>query len=359
MENHCGIVAAPHMLAAEVGAEVLSNGGNAFDAAVAVALAIGVTQPYHSGIGGGCNATYRTADGDVGHINARGPAPQQLNRALFLDQQGVPNYELATTGGLASTIPSFMAGLWELHHDRGLLSWADVCLAPQSLATDGFKADFMLAKVYAGEATAAKIAKYGGSSPFAQPITAGQPIVQPQMAETLASLAKYPRAIYSGAIADQIATTTQQFGGVLSTADLAGYHAEETKLNSITYRGWQLYIPGLPTIGALQTMLALQILDRFDLSQWTPGSPQHLHLVAEAVRATYAARAEIAGPDDSMRFLQPDFVDRFASQISMEQMARVSSILKRVSSSTTQSAISAYAQVRQQHKGSAIRATTT
>ena len=54
MENHCGIVAAPHMLAAEVGAEVLSSGGNAFDAAVAVALAIGVTQPYHSGIGGGC-----------------------------------------------------------------------------------------------------------------------------------------------------------------------------------------------------------------------------------------------------------------------------------------------------------------
>jgi len=153
--------------------EVLSNGGNAFDSAVAVALAIGVTQPYHSGIGGGCNVTYQTADGDVGHINARGPAPQQLNRALFLDQEGVPNYELATTGGLASTIPSFMAGLWELHQGRGLLPWADLCLAPQPLAADGFKADFMLAKVYANEATAAKIAKYGGSSPFAQPVKYG------------------------------------------------------------------------------------------------------------------------------------------------------------------------------------------
>ena len=69
-----GIVAAPHYLAAQVGAEVLANGGNAFDAAVSVALAIGVTQPYHSGIGGGCNITYRKADGEAGQTNAPGAA---------------------------------------------------------------------------------------------------------------------------------------------------------------------------------------------------------------------------------------------------------------------------------------------
>ena len=320
MAEPTGIIAAPHMLASEVGADVLSNGGNAFDAAVAVALAIGVTQPYHSGIGGGCNCTYRTASGDTGHVNARGPAPQLLSRSLFLNDQNVPNYDLVTRGGLASTIPSFMAGLFKLHSGRGKLPWSDVCLAPQSLAADGFKADFMLANVYHQEATAAKIARYGGASPLAKPIVVGQPVVQPQMAEALAALAKDSRAIYSGEIAQQIATTAQRVGGVLSTDDLASYQAEETKLNTITYRGWQIYVPGLPTIGSLQAMLALQILDRFDLNQWTPGSPQHLHLVAEAVRATYAARAEVAGPEDSAKFLKPAFVTQFAGQIRLGQI---------------------------------------
>lgn len=319
MAHANGVVAAPHMLAAEVGAEVLSNGGNAFDATVAVALAIGVTQPYHSGIGGGCNITFRTATGEVAHINARGPGPQRLTRSLLLKPDGAPDYSLATTGGLASTIPSFIAGLWQLHSGRGLLSWADVCLAPQHLAVEGFKADFMLAHVYQSGTAAAKIARYGGSSSLAQPVAIGQLVIQPQMAETLAEIAKDPQCIYRGEIAHQLASTAERFGGVLSTSDLMGYRVGTSQVQTISYRGWQVHVPGLPTIGSLQAMLALQILANFDLSQWSPGSPQHLHLVAEAVRATYAARAEIAGPDDGAKFSEPDFAAHFASQIRLDR----------------------------------------
>ena len=91
-----GIVAAPHYLAAQIGAEILREGGNAFDAAVGIALAIGVVQPYHSGIGGGCNITFRTADGETAHLNARGPASRHLDRALLLRKDGSPNYQLAS-----------------------------------------------------------------------------------------------------------------------------------------------------------------------------------------------------------------------------------------------------------------------
>ncbi|MBV7332439.1 gamma-glutamyltransferase family protein [Chloroflexi bacterium TSY] len=320
MADCCGIVVAPHMLAAQVGAEVLSNGGNAFDAAVAVALAIGVTQPYHSGIGGGCNATFRTASGDIGHINARGPAPQKLTRTLFLDEQDSPDYGLATEGGLAMTIPSFVAGLWALHNGRGLLPWSDVCLAPQHLAADGFRADFILANAYKRAATAEKVARYGGSSPFAHPVTVGQLITQPQMAETLAAIAQDPQSVYTGEVARQVVETAQGFGGVLSADDLAGYRAEAKPVQELSYRGWRIHAPGLPTIGSLQAILALQILAHFDLSQWTPGSPQHLHLMAEAVRSTYAARAEIAGAEDSAKFMEPDFVTHFASQIRLDRI---------------------------------------
>lgn len=330
MTTSSGIVAAPHMLAAEVGGEILSNGGNAFDAAVAVALAIGVTQPYHSGIGGGCNSTYRTAGGDVdgdvdgdvggdvGHINARGPASQHLTRELFLDDEGNPNYDLAVTGGLASTIPSFVAGLEALHRGRGLLPWADVCLAPQRLAAEGFRADFMMARLYNHETTATKVARFGGSSPFAEPVKIGQLVVQPQMAETLAAIAKDPLDAYTGAIGQNFVETAQRFGGVLSVDDLAGYRPESTHPNEVSYRGWQIYAPGLPTIGSLQAMLAIQILERFDLSQWTPGSPQHLHLVAEAVRSTYAARAEVGHAKDAVKFIGQDVVDHFAAQIQLD-----------------------------------------
>ena len=319
MTTQTGIVAAPHALAAEIGAEILADGGNAFDAAVSVALAIGVTQPYHSGIGGGCNSTYHTADGEIGHINARGPAPQGLQRDLLLDRSGAPDYARVQAGGLASTVPSFVAGLTALHRDRGRLPWSDLCLAPQRLALEGFGADFLLASMAMLPATVAKLESFGGDSVLAGPISVGQPIVQPQMGETLAAIAADPQSVYSGAIASSLAAAVTRFGGVLSTADLAAYAPESTPVNRVHYRDWEICAPGLPTIGALQTLLTLQILAHFDLKQYTPGSPQQLHLVAEAVRATYAARAEIGGPQDAPQFLSEGTAAHFAAQIRMDR----------------------------------------
>ena len=313
-----GVVAAPHALAAEVGARVLQNGGNAFDAAVSVALAIGVVQPYHSGIGGGCNVTFMTSNRESGHINARGPAPQALTRDLFF-KGDAPDYERVRSGGLAVTVPSFVAGLEALHKGRGRLPWSEVVLAPLPLALGGFTADFRLANVYMEGNTAAKVASYAQDTPFAKPILEGQRVIQPQLAETLIKIAENPRAVYEGDIAQHLVAAVEGSGGVLGFRDLAAYQPQMTPLQETSYRGWRVLAPGLPTIGSLQTLLALRLLSPFKLGlapgDVTPGSAQHLHLVAEAVRASYRARAELEDAEAAATLLDAATVARLAEGV--------------------------------------------
>ena len=323
MKKTVGVVAAPHALAAEVGVRVLQNGGNAFDAAVSVALAIGVVQPYHSGIGGGCNISFMTSEGESGHINARGPAPQALTRDLFF-KGDAPDYERVRSGGLAVTVPSFVAGLEALHRDRGRLPWSEVVLAPLPLALGGFTADFRLASVYTVGDTAAKVASYAQGTPFAKPVLEGQRVIQPQLAETLVKIAENPRAVYEGDVARHLVAAVEGSGGVLSFRDLAAYQPQTTPLQEISYRGWRVLAPGLPTIGSLQTLLALRLLSPFELGlapgDVTPGSAHHLHLVAEVVKATYRARAELDSAEAAATLLDAAAVARLAEGIKLTRI---------------------------------------
>jgi gamma-glutamyltranspeptidase/glutathione hydrolase len=322
-----GIVTSPHHLATRVGTDILQAGGNAFDAAVGVSLAIGVVQPYHSGVGGGANITYHQADGTAGHINARGPAPKELVRDLFFAGQqadnGKPNYALVQSGGLASTIPSLVAGLWALHKRRGKLSWADVCSLPQQLAAQGFRADFMLAGTYQRASVAEKLAQYAQETQFATPITEGTRVQQPQLAETLGVIGKDSRAIYTGELAQQLVSVTQKHGGVLSFEDLRDYQPQHTQLLETDYRGWTVFAPGLPTIGSLQTQVALKLLRHFDLTQYAAGSTEHLHLIAEVVKASYRGRAEIDDDASAAALASDENIKKWQADISLEQAQQV------------------------------------
>ncbi len=323
MNNSLGIVAAPHNLAATLGTSILQSGGNAFDAAVTVALAIGVTQPYHSGIGGGCNITYLTNSSDSGHINARGPAPKQLHRDIFL-KEDIVDYSLVQAGGLAVTIPSFIAGLSDLHLGRGKLPWEQVCSAVIPLASEGFRADFALEAVYNNARTREKLARYAQKSIFAKPVVSGQHICQEQLAKTLSLIAKNPRAIYEGDLAQQLVDTVQRNGGVLSLDDLANYKPQLTPLNECQYRDWRVLAPDLPTVGSVQTQLALNILNQFSLAQLGLCSVQHQHLIAEVVKATYLERAKLASNQEASAMIGEEISKRLAAEINLEK-ARVAS----------------------------------
>ena len=320
-----GVIAAPHHLATAVGVNVLQSGGNAFDAAVATSLAISVTQPYHSGIGGGCNITYLSASGEAAHINARGSAPQALTREVFFGADGKPAYNLLKAGGLALTVPSLVAGLSALHRSRGRLSWSQVCSAAIPLAKDGFTADFVLARVYERAETRGKLARYAQQSPFATPTREGEQVVQPQLARTLEHVAEDPRALHEGTVAQQLATAVQRNGGVLSIDDMRTYQPNATPLQTVQYRGWQVLAPGLPTVGALQTLLALRILSRFSLRDSGIGSAQTQHLIAEAVRATYLERAKLENAQVAAALADDALAERLVAEIDLNRAKRGSS----------------------------------
>ena len=119
---------------------------------------------------------------------------------------------------------------------------------------------------------------------------------QPRMAETLAAIARDSGAAYQGEIGGHLVAATRGAGGVLDLEDLADYHPKDTPLHEIRYRGWRVLAPGLPTVGSLQTLLALQILSRFEPETIVPGSARHLQLITAAVRATYDIRARPRTP---------------------------------------------------------------
>ncbi|UCH24975.1 MAG: gamma-glutamyltransferase family protein [Trueperaceae bacterium] len=317
--KHLGVVAAPHHLASETGIEVLRRGGNAFDAAVAVSLAIGVVQPYHSGIGGGCSATYLTADGTRGSVGARGSAPQRLERSMFLGADGSPEHHLAHAGGLAVAVPALIRGLRALHDSRGRLPWREVCSAPVPLARDGFYTDFYMQRVSNRAPTVEKLARYAKSTPFERPLSEGEYLKQPQLAATLELLADDPDSLYTGEIGQAIVERVQDLGGVLSNSDLETYRPQHQALLEGSYRGWQILTPAVPTIGALQVMLSLQILDHFAIEELTPGSAEHLHLVAEALKLSYRARAGLTGDADALSFADRRRAAALAKEITLER----------------------------------------
>ena len=307
METPSAAIAAPHLQASQIGAEVFFEGGNAFDAAVVVSLAIGVTQPYHSGIGGGCNITFYT-QGQGHHINARGPAPKNISLKLFQENAQI-NYEKVKAGPLASTVPSLISGLKLLHTGRGNLAWSDLCNRVAELAKRRLSVDFMLANVYHAEETRAKIASYGKGSVFEHPLGEGSSYQQEALAETLTLLARDPDSLYRGELARQLVSTLSNQGGVLTLEDLASYEAHSTELYTFQYRDWQILAPGLPTIGALQTQLALKTLNTFSLRELGHNSAKYLDLIAKLLKLTYLKRAELE-PSEIAEALSSDALAR-------------------------------------------------
>ena len=263
------------------------------------------------------------ATGEAAHVNARGPAPGQLTRELFLGADGTPNYDLVKAGSLAITVPSLVAGLTTLHQGRGNLPWAKVCETAIPLAADGFMADFRLASVYERPETKDKVARYAQESGFATPIREGQWVTQPQLARTLSALAQDPRSLYKGDIAKNLVAAVQRNGGVLSLDDLSQYRPEVTTLREGTYRGWRVLAPGLPTIGSLQTLLALRVLDRLS-HEFGLNSVQHQHLVAEVVKATYVERAKAESDETASALVDDIAMERLAASIDLEQAREVS-----------------------------------
>jgi len=300
-----GMVAAEHRLAADAGVAMLRRGGNAVDAAVATALAVGVVNPSSCGIGGGgFMLIYDRAHRRVRALDYRERAPAAARRDMFVrDGRAVP--ELSVLGGLAVAVPGEIAGLFMALDAGGTLPFATVAEPAIAYARDGFPVEAHLADaiarnrdaILARPALAAILLHADGA-----PLRAGETLRQPALAATLERIARGGREpFYRGPIAAAIADSVRDARGVLTTGDLIAYRAVWREPLQTREWGYQWYGMPPPSSGGAALITVLNALRHDDLPALEQNSPTYLHLLAQALQFAFADRAAYYG--------DPDFVD--------------------------------------------------
>ena len=297
-----GMVVAQEALAARIGADILQRGGNAIDAAVAVGFALAVTYPRAGNIGGGGFMVIHRASGEDTTIDYRETAPQAINEKSFLDAQGNADPQKSRDSALAIGVPGTVAGLAlaEEKYGSGRFTLADLIAPAVALARDGMAiaddtADSLprdRARLARWPSAAQIFLKADGTPP-----AAGDRLVQSDLADTLATIAKAgPRAFYEGAIAEKLAAAVQAAGGVMTTDDLKSYRAIERAAVHGTYRGYDVISMPPPSSGGIVLVEMLNILEGYDLAH--DDAAQVLFLMIEAMKRAYADRAVFLGDPD-------------------------------------------------------------
>lgn len=296
-------VVSAHPLATQAGQKILAAGGNAFDAAVAVTAALGVVEPYSSGLGGGGFwLLHRARDGLDVMIDGRERAPLAAHRDMYLDDNGQVIESLSIDGPLAAGIPGTPAALVYLAEHYGRLPLEETLAPAIKLAEGGFlassyyrkQAKFRLKTLRRYDATA-QIFLHNGEIP-----APGALIRQPDLAATLRSIAKHGRdGFYQGLLAKRLVDGVRAAGGIWQLKDLARYRIKERKPLQGRYRGMHIVTAAPPSSGGVVLIEALNVLSGYALDEVDTAIRDHL--IVEALRRAYRDRAEYLG--------DPDFVD--------------------------------------------------
>jgi gamma-glutamyltranspeptidase/glutathione hydrolase len=285
------MVVSAHPLASAAGVEILKQGGNAIDAAVAVGFALAVVLPDAGNIGGGGFIVYREATGRVRALDYRETAPQAASRDMYLDSAGNLT-DQSVTGHRASGVPGSVAGLYEAWQRHGQLKW-EALLAPAiKLARDGHRLDAARAGDIEDEAE--RLGKFPASrrqflvNGRAPPV--GTTFRQPDLAKTLQLISDSgPDVFYRGQIADLIAAEMQHGGGLITKDDLRRYKPRWRSPIQLTYRGHTIYSMPPASSGGVTMGEILNVMEGYD-TLGAFGSPQYVHVLAEAMRRGFMDR---------------------------------------------------------------------
>lgn len=292
-----GLVVAQERLAAQVGAQILGEGGTAVDAAVATAFLLAVTHPIAGNIGGGGFLLVRRADGRAEVIDFRETAPMGAYPGMFLEQgrysEGLHHESLLSVG-----VPGTVRGLHLAWRRHGRLPWKRLVEPAVAVAREGFPVTETLAdslkqflpKFQKHPATLAQFTQGGRA------YEPGQILVQPELAATLARLAvKGPDDFYRGETARLIVKEMKAQGGLITLKDLAAYRPRVRKPLKGSYRGFDVLTVPPPSGGGLAVLQMLNVLEGFEVKVIGREAPPLLHLEAEAMRRAFADRARWIG----------------------------------------------------------------
>jgi len=289
------MVSSDHRLASQAGAEILAQGGNAVDAAVATALACGVVQPAGSGLGGGGFAVVHGPSGDR-VLDFREIAPSGASANMYLGPDGLVVPKLSQDGGLAVGVPGEGRGLAKLLADQGTMTPKQVARPAIRLAKGGFDIEHHLLSALGARPAMVALLDSGTMPEL------GESVRRTKLSRTLNKWAlSAGEALYTGAIAQDVVDSVQAQGGVLTMEDLANYQPSERQVLVGSYRGYTILTMPPPSSGGAVLLQVLGVLEGFDLPAMGHNSSEHLHLLAEGMQHAYADRAQFMG--------DPDFVD--------------------------------------------------
>ena len=293
------VTAEPHATA--VGLEVLQRGGNAVDAAVAVALTLAVTHPQAGNLGGGGFLLIRMANGTTSAIDFRETAPKVATTDMYLRPDGSVDTDKVQFGASAAGVPGSPAGLVLALQKFGTKTLKSVAAPAIRLAREGFAVDQFLAASLVEEQKG--LGRYPSTRKVFfredRPLRMGEMLVQEDLAGTLERFAEHGvRGFYEGRTAELIVAQMERDGGFVSQKDLAGYAPRERAALRASYRDCEVLTMPPPSSGGVALLEMLNLLEAYDLKALGHGGSEYLHLLTEVMARAYADRSRWLGDPD-------------------------------------------------------------
>lgn len=305
-----GIVVSVHHLASDAGVDVMREGGNAVDAAVATGFALAVVHPIAGNLGGGGFLLLRTHDGKMTFIDFREKAPLAATETMYQDKNGNVIPGASITGYRSIATPGSVAGLVYAERKYGKLGLKRLMAPAIRLASQGFE----LTEEEARELHDPDLARFAESKHIFQRdgdfYKAGDVFKQPVLARTLERIAADPDDFYHGKMARELVDDLKKGGALITTDDLARYTVVERKPIVGTFHNYTVISAPPPSSGGLVLVSALNILEEYDLAKLGDRTPEYLHLVVEAYRRAYMDRAEYMGDPDYNRIPEDQLISK-------------------------------------------------
>jgi len=312
-----GMVASTNEVASRVGVDIMKRGGNAIDAAIAVAFALAVTHPAAGNLGGGGFMMIRLKDGRTTAIDYREMAPAAATRDIYLDKDGnvIEGEGGPLEGYRAAGVPGTVRGM-ELalkQYGSRKLTWAQLIEPARRLAANGFTVTHSLARGLRGNRE--YLSKYPETKRIylnnGQFYNEGDLFVQPELGATFTRLQQRgPNEFYEGQTARLIVEDMKRHNGLMTLDDLRGYVAKEREPLRGNYRGYEVISMPPPSSGGAVLIQMLNILEGYDLKKMDWASSDRYHLMAEAMRRAFADRAEYMGDTDFVKVPIAGLIDK-------------------------------------------------
>ena len=318
-----GMVSSADSIASAVGIEIMKEGGNAIDAAVAMGFVLAVTYPQAGNLGGGGYYMIHLSNGENYAIDARETAPSRATRNMYLESSGGVDDHKELIGGLSVGVPGNVDGLILAEKKFGRLPLAKVMQPAIDLAKNGFRVSYALADVLKRDE--GRLSLYPTTMRYfskdGRLYSAGEVLVQKDLAVVLEKIAKKGRdGFYEGKIPEMIAREDQETGGIITAKDVEDYHAELRRPISVDYRGYDVLSMPPSSSGGVCLAEELNILSNFNLSKYGYGASESLHYEIEAMRRAFADRDKYLGDVDYVsvpmeRLLSKAYADSLAKNI--------------------------------------------